>query len=212
MTTDTSRRPARRAGLRILLASVAALLMGAVPATASAAVPAAHPAATAPSTFSAPGAAGTPTPANAAAPATGSATGTAAQTGAAPVNRPATGTAPAVDAVPLDRPAVGTAPAAVPGEQSGLPVRALSSLPPEAAQTYRLIESGGPFPYDRDGIVFQNREGILPAKGSGYYHEYTVPTPGSDDRGTRRIVTGSSDEVYYTGDHYASFVVVDVAR
>lgn len=198
MNTDTSRRPARRAGLRILLASVAALLLGAVPATASAAVPAAHPAATAPSTLGLPTAAGTAAPATAAAPAVDSATGTA----------PATGTIAQTGVAP----AVGTAPAAMPGEQSGLPARALSSLPPEAAQTYRLIESGGPFPYDRDGIVFQNREGILPAKGSGYYHEYTVPTPGSDDRGARRIVTGSGDEVYYTGDHYASFVVVDVTR
>ncbi|MET0191122.1 MAG: ribonuclease domain-containing protein [Pseudonocardia sediminis] len=109
-------------------------------------------------------------------------------------------------------PAAATAAAAVPGESSGLPVRALSSLPAQATDTYRLIRSGGPFPYSRDGITFQNREGILPAKSSGYYREYTVPTPGSSDRGARRIVTGSADEVYYTGDHYSSFVVVDVSR
>lgn len=105
------------------------------------------------------------------------------------------------------------APAAVPGEEeSGLPVRALSSLPPEATDTYRLIRSGGPYPYRQDGTTFQNREGILPAKSSGYYKEFTVTTPGSSTRGARRIVTGSGGEYYYTADHYASFVVVDVSR
>lgn len=60
--------------------------------------------------------------------------------------------------------------------------------------------------------MFGNREGILPRKPSGYYHEYTVPTPGSPDRGARRLVTGEGGEVYYTADHYASFVVVDPRR
>lgn len=105
------------------------------------------------------------------------------------------------------------APAAVPGEQeSGLPVRALSSLPSQATDTYRLIRSGGPYPYSQDGTTFQNREGILPAKSSGYYAEFTVKTPGASTRGARRIVTGSGGEYYYTADHYASFVVVDVSR
>jgi guanyl-specific ribonuclease Sa len=82
----------------------------------------------------------------------------------------------------------------------------LESLPPEATATVQLIQAGGPFPYPKnDGVVFDNREGILPAESSGYYHEYTVPTPGSPDRGARRIVTGSADQYYYTGDHYASF-------
>ncbi|WP_033437335.1 ribonuclease domain-containing protein [Saccharothrix sp. NRRL B-16314] len=101
----------------------------------------------------------------------------------------------------------------VPGADSGLPVEALSELPPEAKATWELIERDGPFPYPRnDGVTFQNREKILPAEARDYYREYTVPTPGSDDRGARRIVTGSSDEVYYTGDHYESFVVVDVTK
>ncbi|MFD1147325.1 ribonuclease domain-containing protein [Saccharothrix hoggarensis] len=109
--------------------------------------------------------------------------------------------------------ASGTASGAVPGAESGLPVKALSSLPEQAAATWRLIERGGPFPYPRnDGVTFQNRERLLPAKPRDYYREYTVPTPGSDDRGARRLVTGSSDEVYYTGDHYESFVVVDVTE
>jgi guanyl-specific ribonuclease Sa len=98
------------------------------------------------------------------------------------------------------------------GTDSGLPVRALSQLPAEATGTWRLIEKGGPFPYDEDGRVFGNRERLLPAERSGYYREYTVDTPGSRDRGARRIVTGSDGELYYTADHYGSFVVVDPAR
>lgn len=89
---------------------------------------------------------------------------------------------------------------------------ALSSLPPEAARTWALIEDDGPFPYDKDGTTFQNREQILPRQKRGYYREYTVPTPGEDDRGARRLVVGQNDEVFYTGDHYASFVTVDVTR
>ncbi|WAL64054.1 ribonuclease N [Amycolatopsis cynarae] len=96
---------------------------------------------------------------------------------------------------------------------ASLPARALSTLPPEAAQTWKLIEKGGPFPYPRnDGVVFENREKRLPEKQSGYYHEYTVPTPGSQDRGPRRLITGRSQELYYTGDHYSTFVVVDPSR
>jgi ribonuclease T1 len=88
---------------------------------------------------------------------------------------------------------------------SGLPIVALGALPPEAAATVALIDAGGPFPHDQDGAVFQNREGILPDRRSGYYREYTVETPGSDDRGARRIVTGSDGEMYWTADHYDSF-------
>lgn len=78
-------------------------------------------------------------------------------------------------------------------------------LPPEAVETLDLIEQGGPFPYDRDGVIFQNREGLLPRKSRNYYHEYTVETPGSRDRGARRIITGDAGELYYTDDHYDSF-------
>jgi len=104
-------------------------------------------------------------------------------------------------------------PGAVPGSSSGLPVRPLSSLPPEAAATWKLIEAGGPFPYpDKDGSVFLNAGKLLPVERSGYYHEYTVPTPGRSDRGVRRLITGAQHELYYTGDHYLSFVVVDPGR
>ena len=83
-------------------------------------------------------------------------------------------------------------------------------LPAEAHDTLDLIEQGGPYPFEQDGTVFQNREGILPDRSAGYYHEYTVITPGSPTRGARRIVTGEQyQEDYYTADHYASFDLVD---
>lgn len=80
-------------------------------------------------------------------------------------------------------------------------------LPPEARETLRLIRAGGPFPYARDGVVFGNFEGRLPKQRRGYYHEYTVPTPGLSHRGARRIVTGGGPprEFWYTDDHYESF-------
>lgn len=87
---------------------------------------------------------------------------------------------------------------------------ALSSLPAEAQRTERLIRAGGPFPYDKDGQAFGNRERLLPSRPRGQYREYTVRTPGSRDRGARRIVCGglppeSPDICFYTQDHYASF-------
>ncbi|MGH3451680.1 MAG: ribonuclease domain-containing protein [Haloechinothrix sp.] len=100
-------------------------------------------------------------------------------------------------------------PGAIPDVDSGFDVVELSSLPPEARQTWELIEADGPFPYRQDGSVFGNREGLLPRKSSGYYREYTVATTGGPDRGARRLVTGSAGELYYTRDHYESFVVVD---
>jgi ribonuclease T1 len=81
----------------------------------------------------------------------------------------------------------------------------LADLPPEARATVELIQQGGPFPYRKDGVTFGNRERLLPQARHGYYREYTVSTPGSRDRGARRIVTGSNGELYYTDDHYRSF-------
>lgn len=103
---------------------------------------------------------------------------------------------------------IAPSPTAQSRDEHGLRIVAAAALPKEARDTLRLIDRGGPFPFDRDGIVFQNREGILPKKTSGYYREYTVITPGSDDRGARRIVAGRSGERYYTADHYESFVRV----
>jgi guanyl-specific ribonuclease Sa len=80
-------------------------------------------------------------------------------------------------------------------------------LPTEARDTLRLIERGGPFPYERDGAVFGNFEHRLPARPRGYYHEYTVPTPGAHNRGARRIIAGGQppEQFWYTDDHYESF-------
>ena len=88
-----------------------------------------------------------------------------------------------------------------------------ASLPREARDTLRLIAAGGPFPFDRDGTVFQNREGRLPPQPRGYYREYTVVTPGSSDRGARRIVAGGDppSEFHYTDDHYRSFRRIEAA-
>jgi ribonuclease T1 len=82
---------------------------------------------------------------------------------------------------------------------------ALRELPAEARRVVRLIREGGPFPHAKDGVVFGNREGRLPRAKRGYYHEYTVPTPGSRNRGARRIVAGQAGELYYSDDHYETF-------
>ena len=93
---------------------------------------------------------------------------------------------------------------------SGLPWIAVSQLPAEAQHELDLIDAGGPFSYPgKDGSTFGNYEGILPDEARGYYREYTVDTPGSDDRGARRIITGSGGEFYYTDDHYESFSRID---
>ena len=86
----------------------------------------------------------------------------------------------------------------------------LSALPTEAIHTQRLIHAGGPFPHGKDGTVFGNREQLLPRRERGFYREYTVPTPGLNHRGARRIVCGGRpatqpEACYYTADHYASF-------
>ncbi|WP_372471941.1 ribonuclease domain-containing protein [Streptomyces albireticuli] len=122
-----------------------------------------------------------------------------------------------VSALLLGGPALAATPQAAPAAVAVAPVSAkivgdicYSDLPSQAHDTIRLIDAGGPFPYPKDGTVFSNREGVLPKQTSGYYHEYTVKTPGSPDRGARRIVTGQkSHEDYYTGDHYETFDLVD---
>ena len=88
---------------------------------------------------------------------------------------------------------------------SGLPTIRVDRLPVQARDTLDLIQHGGPFPHRQDGAVFQNRERLLPGKPNGYYREYTVETPGSADRGARRIIAGDKGELFYTDDHYGSF-------
>jgi len=105
------------------------------------------------------------------------------------------------------RPDTGTAqaPAGAATPVSGLPTVKVQELPKEAVATLELIDKGGPFPYDKDGSTFGNLEGLLPKQQRGYYREYTVPTPGSRDRGARRLVVGRGGDIYYTTDHYESF-------
>ena len=97
---------------------------------------------------------------------------------------------------------------------SGEAAPAAPGLPAEALATLVAIERGGPFPYRQDGRVFENRERRLPQRPRGYYREYTVDTPGSPDRGARRIVTGGDppEVFYYTDDHYRSFRTLEVER
>ena len=95
----------------------------------------------------------------------------------------------------------------------GLADCALASLPDQAEDTVSEIYDGGPYPYRQDGVVFDNRERRLPRMAHGYYHEFTVVTPGSADRGARRIIVGGTDTeapevLYYTGNHYGSFCLV----
>jgi ribonuclease T1 len=91
------------------------------------------------------------------------------------------------------------------GPTRELSVIAIAQLPAEGRQTIVLIRKGGPFPYDRDGVVFGNFERHLPRQDRGYYREYTVPTPGVAHRGARRIISGRGGELYYTDDHYRTF-------
>ncbi|WP_299539039.1 ribonuclease [uncultured Streptomyces sp.] len=125
------------------------------------------------------------------------------------------GVAPATATAASPAPPAHTAPAVYGAPSPAALAAAVGSvcytdLPSQAHDTLDLIGSGGPFPYSQDGTVFQNREGVLPSRSTGYYHEYTVITPGSSTRGARRIVTGdAAEEDYYTADHYESFDLVD---
>jgi ribonuclease T1 len=121
-----------------------------------------------------------------------------------------TGTAGPVRPTVTARPSATARPGgtAQPGAD-GLSAVAAAALPVEAQRVLRLIDAGGPFPYSQDGAVFGNVERLLPAHQRGWYHEYTVPTPGSRDRGARRIIAGQDGARYYTADHYESFARVE---
>ncbi|MBU7573417.1 MAG: ribonuclease [Hydrogenophaga sp.] len=89
----------------------------------------------------------------------------------------------------------------------------VTGLPPQGQDVLNQIRQGGPFRYDKDGSVFGNRERLLPSEKRGYYREYTVPTPGLNHRGARRIVCGgfkprAPEACYYTEDHYSSFRLI----
>ena len=94
-------------------------------------------------------------------------------------------------------------------QQNALTTVTKAQLPGEAAETLRLIKAGGPFPFSEDGVLFRNSAAMLPQHPRGYYHAYTVRTPGSADRGQRRVVCGGqrkqTSDCYYTDDYYTSF-------
>lgn len=109
---------------------------------------------------------------------------------------------------PVDISGESRSPASV---ETGSPRSNSQGLPQEAIETIRKIQSGERLPYRRDGVVFENRERLLPSMSRGYYHEYTVPTPGAQTRGARRIVTGGDPPQvwYYSADHYRSFTKIE---
>ena len=117
----------------------------------------------------------------------------------APTPRP-----PIANPAPAPRPPIASpaAPAAADLELSSI---ADADERAAVAAVAAAIDRGGPFAYRRDGVVFENREGRLPSRPRGYWHEYTVPTPGEDDRGARRLVAGAAAELFYSRDHYRSF-------
>ncbi|MFF5706394.1 ribonuclease domain-containing protein [Streptomyces sp. NPDC012794] len=98
--------------------------------------------------------------------------------------------------------------AAAPAWAEGMPTVRADALPPQAREVLALIDKGGPYAHRQDGTVFGNFEKVLPKRERGYYHEYTVRTPGERGRGARRIVTGQGGEFYYTDDHYETFKAV----
>ncbi|MEO6999473.1 MAG: ribonuclease domain-containing protein [Terracoccus sp.] len=126
--------------------------------------------------------------------------GTAGSDAAQPGVRPGTVSTATVSTATVSTATETTDPA------SGLTWIAESALPSQARDTLRLIRAGGPYPYPRnDDKTFRNNEGLLPRHPNGYYREYTVTTPGSSDRGARRIIAGAPDEKFWTDDHYNSF-------
>jgi len=138
--------------------------------------------------------------------ATATATATAAATPQArPTATPSRSPVAGATAGPITAPSPGGLAIATPSPGDRMATVKVDRLPPEALDTIRLIARNGPFPYRQDGVVFENRERLLPAKATGYYHEYTVKTPGSPDRGARRLIRGGQNELYYTEDHYDSF-------
>lgn len=133
-------------------------------------------------------------------------TATATDT-AVPTRQPTatfTATRPPTRAPPTATPTATAAPTRI-RSQSGLPFILYNDLPPEAKETIRLIDNNGPFPFRQDDSTFQNRERILPIQPFDWYREFTVVTPGSRDRGARRIVEGEDGLLFYTDDHYDSF-------
>ncbi|MCM9078440.1 MULTISPECIES: ribonuclease domain-containing protein [Streptomyces] len=109
---------------------------------------------------------------------------------------------------PVPSAAASASVSAVPEWAKGMRTVRADGLPQQARDVLALIDKGGPYAYRQDGTVFGNFEKVLPRQKRGYYHEYTVRTPGERDRGARRIVTGEGGEFFYTDDHYDTFKAV----
>ncbi|MEV7443663.1 ribonuclease domain-containing protein [Streptomyces sp. NPDC091204] len=116
--------------------------------------------------------------------------------------------APAAASASASARGVGPGSSTAPAWAKGMAAVRADALPQQARDVLALIDKGGPYPYRQDGTVFGNLEKALPRQKRGYYHEFTVPTPGERDRGARRIVTGEGGEFFYTDDHYDTFKAV----
>ncbi len=122
-----------------------------------------------------------------------------------------TRTGPSATAYPTSpRPSrsVTTKPVASIDPATGLGIIRESQLTAEARRTLTLIRRGEPYPYSRDGIVYNNYNRVLPQHPKGWYHEFTVPTPGESDRGARRLILGKDGALFYTADHYTTFRLI----
>ena len=58
------------------------------------------------------------------------------------------------------------------------------------------------------GDKFGNREGILPKASGRQYYECDIDTDGQNSRGAKRIVYSNDGLIYYTEDHYESFILL----
>ncbi|MDD4000230.1 MAG: ribonuclease domain-containing protein [Bacilli bacterium] len=59
------------------------------------------------------------------------------------------------------------------------------------------------------GDRFYNREGLLPKKTGRLYYEADINYLGNTSRGQERIVFSNDGLIFYTGDHYQSFIEYD---
>ncbi len=58
------------------------------------------------------------------------------------------------------------------------------------------------------GDKFGNREGLLPKASGRQYYECDIDTDGANSRGAKRIVFSNDGLIYYTEDHYESFILL----
>jgi guanyl-specific ribonuclease Sa len=73
-------------------------------------------------------------------------------------------------------------------------------------KTLDRIAKGQTDPHPNDGAIFENRKSPLPPHELGYYMEYVYRQEGAATPGLERVVVGKGGEVYYTPDHYETFL------